>query len=231
VVDLDWSPAQKYAGLFLFEAVFWGLVLSLGFWLGFPGNGLFVGVIAVLNVIIGLAGYMVTREDGEFSGFRATRKEQLADEEIKELVEWALQFKIGYYPGRNEGGIEPAVAPSDDKEDAVRLYKYEFEPLNLSGKATVLIDMEQEISVDLGDDDSMENAWESIRNKKIVKSWLNTDYEAKVEKKRKSLGRSKSPMIRTVREGEDSRVVEERPAALPTPKNQSSSNDSSESSN
>jgi len=121
-------------------------------------------------------------------------------------------------------------APSDDNEDAVRSYKYEFEPANRSGRATVLVDMEQEISVDLDDFESKEKAWKRIRNKKMVKSWMNTEYEAEVEKKRKSLGRSKSPMIRTVREEGDERIVEERPAALPAPQNQGSTAEGSESS-
>jgi len=199
------------------------------FFLGWPTGGIAVAVVVLLHLLAGAAWYHV-RDGGSFPGYTTTRKEQLSEEEIKKLVEWALQFKIGYYPARNEGGIEPAVTPSDDKEDAVRLYEYEFEPMNLSGKATVLVDMEQEISVEIGDDDSMEKAWEQIRNKSIVKSWMNADYEGQVEKTKKSLGRSKSPMIRTVREGEDERIVEERPMALPAPQNQGSSTGASESS-
>jgi hypothetical protein len=229
VVLDSYSKYQKYALAGVVDAVFWVLFVGTLFFLGFPTSGIAVGIAVVLHLLGGAAWYHV-RDTGRFPGYSTTRKEQLSEEEVRRLVEWGLQFKEGYYPARNEGGIEPAVAPSDDKEDAVRLYKYEFEPMNLSGRATVLVDMEQELSVDLDDYRSKEKAWKRIRNKKIVKSWMNVEYEAEVEKKRKSLGRSKSPMIRTVRNDGDERVVEERPAALPTPQNQGSSNEVSESS-
>lgn len=225
----SYSKYQKYALVGVVDGLFWVVFLGSIFFLGFPTGGIAVGVVVLLHLLGGAAWYHL-RDGGSFPGYTTTRKQQLSEEEIRELVEWALQFKMGYYPARNEGGIEPAVAPSDDKEDAVRLYKYEFEPANLSGRATVFVDMEQEISVEIGDYDSMRTAWERIRNKKVVKSWMNTEYKAQVEKTKKSLGRSKSPMIRTVREEGDERVVEERPAALPTPQNQGNTTETSESS-
>lgn len=220
MVDLDWSPAQKYAGLFLFEAVFWGVVLSLGFWLGFPGNGLFVGVIAFLNIVLGAAGYFVTREGGEFSSFQTTTKQQLSDEEARELAEYMTVYRYGYRIARKEGGIDPALASSDDKEDATRLYRFEFEPLNLSGKATLFLDLEQELSVEIGDTDSLEAAADSIRNKGIVKSWMNEDYRKACEEKKESLGRSFDPTV-TVTRTENGREIREMPARI---QNQSQNN-------
>jgi len=225
----EYSKAQKYALAGVGDVLFWVFFLGTLFFLGFPTSGIAVGVGVLLHLFGGAMWYHV-RDTGSFPGYTTTRKEQLSDEEIRELVEWALQFKLGYYPARSEGGIEPAVTPSDDKEDAVRVYEYEFEPKNLNGKATVLVDMEQEISVDINDFESKESAWKKIRNKNIVKSWMNTDYYGEVEKKKKSLGRSKSPLIRTVREEDGQTFVEERPAALPAPQNQGGSSEASESS-
>lgn len=219
-MESSWNTAQKYAGLFLFEIVFWALVLALGFWLGFPGNGLFVGVIAVLNIIIGIAGYFVTRDSSEFSSFQTTTKQQLSDEQARTLAEYVIVYKYGYRLGRSEAGIDPAVSSSDDKEDAVRLFKIEFEPLNVSGRATLFLDLEQDLSVDVDDLDSLESAANEIQNKGIVKSWMNESYEEAVQEKKESLGRSVDPTL-TVTRTEDGREIREMPAQL---RNQSNSN-------
>jgi len=223
VADLDWSPAQKYAGLFVFEVVFWFLVLGLGFWLGFPGNGLFVGVLAVLNIIIGLAGYYVTREGGEFSRFQTATKQQLSDEQARELAEYMVVYKYGYRVARKEGGIDPAVSSSDDKEDATRLYKFEFEPLNLAGRATLFIDLEQELSVDTDDLDSLEETADKVQNKGIVKSWMNEEYGKACKEKKESLGRSVDPTI-TLTRTENGREIRQMPAGV---ENQGKSNNDS----
>ncbi|GAA0646317.1 hypothetical protein [Salarchaeum japonicum] len=187
-MESSWNTAQKYAGLFLFEIVFWALVLALGFWLGFPGNGLFVGVIAVLNIIIGMAGYFVTRDSSEFSSFQTATKRQLSEEEAYNLARYMLPYRRGYRVERVvDRGIDPAVSASDDKEDAVRLFKLEFEPLNVSGRATLYMDLEQELSVDLDDLDSFENAIDNVQNVRIVKSWTSTNYEEKVQEVKESL--------------------------------------------
>jgi hypothetical protein len=223
----EWSKAQKYAGFFLFEIVFWTLVLGFGFWVGFPGNGLFVGMIAAANILIGVAGWYVTKEEAGFTGYATTQKQQLKEEQAYKLTRYMLAYRRGYRVGRvRERGIDPAVAPSDDKDDAVRLFKLEFEPLNRSGKATVYLDLEQELSVDKDDIDSLDSAVDQVQNVRIVKSWTSVNYEDKVVDVKESLGRSSSPTITTIREGEEGRIVEERPA-LTNGQNQSGSNSGS----
>jgi len=122
VVLDSYSRYKKYGLVGVVDAVFWvGFLLSL-FFLGFPTGGLAVVLVVVLHLLLLGAWYHI-QDTGSFAGYSTTRKEQLSEEEMKKLVKWALQFKEGYYPARNEGGIEPAVAPSDDKDEAVRSFR------------------------------------------------------------------------------------------------------------
>lgn len=224
-MDYDLSKSQKYVGFFLFETVFWVLFLAAGFSGWIPGFGLIAVAVAFLNILIGVAGYYVTRDDG-FHGFQTTTKRQLTEKEAYRLVHHMLRFdeRFGYSVGRVvEQGIDPAKSPSDDKEDAVRLFKFEFEPLNLSGRATVYMDLEQELSVDLSDDDSLFDAADRVQNIRIVKSWMSSDYAKKVEGVKESLGRAGSATV-TVTRTDDGREIRELPAGI---QNQGSSNSSS----
>ena len=225
-MSLDWSKSQKYVGFFLFESVFWVLFLAAGFSGWIPGFGLIAVAVAFLNILIGVAGYYVTRDDG-FHGFQTTTKEQLTEKEASRLVHHMLRFdeRFGYCVGRVvEQGIDPAKSPSDDKEDAVRLFKFEFEPLNLSGRATVYMDLEQELSVDLSDDDSLFDAADKVQNIRIVKSWMSQDYKEKVADVKESLGRAGSATV-TVTRTDDGQEIHEIPARI---QNQGSSNSGSD---
>jgi len=218
VVDLDWSPAQKYAGLFLFEAVFWGLVLSLGFWLGFPGNGLFIGVIAVLNIIIGLAGFMITSEGGEFSGFKTKPKQQLSNIDAKELAWFYIRKYEGYRVKTVIGeGDVPEKGDFEDKEDARRLFKFEFRPLNVSGKACLYLALDQDLSVNIEDTESLKEAAEEIRSTRMVRSWQVPNYEERKKNAREKLGMTSTPeVLLSTGEGDTENVQVVTPQQLPS---------------
>lgn len=219
-MDYELSKGQKYVAFFVLEIFFWGAFLLLGFAGWIPGFQLLAGLIALLNILIGVAGYYVTRDEADLYGFQTTTKRQLTEEEARVLAEYLLVYKYGFRPARTEAGIDPAVSSSDSKEDAVRLFKYEFEPLNMSGRATLFIDLEQDLSVDVEDLDSLEGAASKIQNKGVVKSWMNADYEKAVQEKKESLGRSVDPTI-TVTRTDEGTEIREMPAGV---QNQNKSN-------
>ncbi|WP_313694220.1 hypothetical protein [Halorarum halobium] len=217
---VEWNKSQKIAAGVLGEIVFWGLVLGLSYWLGFPGGGLFVAALFALNVIVVLGGYFVSRENVRFAGYQTKTEEQLSGKEAFELAEYLLAYgdRYGYRIDRTvDRGIDPAVAPSDDKEDSVRLFKLEFEPLNLQGRATLYIDLEQELSVDLDDTRTLQNAMSKIQNSRIQKSWLSVDYEERVADTKESLGRSVDPTITKIVETDEGREIRERPVITQNP--------------
>lgn len=199
--------------------------MGLGFAGWVPVFPLMAAALAFLNVVILFAGYFVSRDES-MPGFETTTKQQLTDEEARELSRFMVVYSYGFRVEKAEPGTEPAVDSSDDKEDAVRLFKYEFEPLNRSGRATLLLDLEQDLSVDVDDPESLRKAVKKVQNKGIVKSWMHEDYKQACENKKKSLGRSVDPRI-TVERTRDGREIRELPARL---ENQSTSNkDSAES--
>jgi hypothetical protein len=222
---VDWSSNQKIVAGVLSELVFWSIVLGLSYWLGFPGGGLFVALLFVLNLIVVAAGYFISQEDG-FSGYQTTTEQQVSEKEAFELANYLLVYERGYRVDRViDRGIDPAVAPSDDKEDAVRLFKLEFEPLNVKGKATLYIDLEQELSVDLDEPGTLRRAVGQIQNSRMQKSWMSVDYEERVEDTKESLGRSVDPTVTKIIETDEGREVVERPQI--TEQNQSNSNQGS----
>jgi hypothetical protein len=227
---VEWSRGQKVAAGVLGEVLFWALLLTVTYWLGFPTGGLVVAGVFVLNLIVLLAAYYVSREDSRFRGYQTKTEEQLSEEKAFELANYLLVYGRGYRIGRViERGIDHAQAPSDDKEDAVRLFKLEFEPSNLSGRATLYIDLEQELSVDLEDHESLEQATKEIQNSRMQKSWLSVDYEERVKDTKESLGRSVDPTIKKIIETDEGREIRERPAITQKPSNGNSEAAESES--
>lgn len=218
-MELEWNDTQKYAAVVLSELLFCAVVLALGYWLGFPLSGIGVAAPIFLSLLV-LAAWYEIRQSDSLPNFQTTTKRQLSEEEARVLAEYVIVYKEGYRIGRTEAGIDPAVSSSDDKEDAVRLFKYEFEPLNISGKATLFIDLEQDLSVDVEDLDSLESAASQIQNKGVVKSWMNEDYGAAVQEKKESLGRSVDPTI-TVTRTDEGTEIREMPAQV---QNQNKSN-------
>jgi len=213
---LDWSRNQLYAAVLIAEILFWGLFFGIGFQGWIPAFPLIATGLAILNVVILFGAYFTGGES--MPGFETTTKQQLTDRKARELAEYMLIFgEYGLYPAMNQSGVDPEVSPSDDKEDATRLFAYEFEPLNFSGRATLLLDLEQDLSVEIGDKDSLEKASQKIQNKQIVKSWMVEDYVEAVETAKENLGRSASHTITTITETDwnGSREIRKVPADLP----------------
>jgi hypothetical protein len=224
---VEWDKSQKVAAAVLAEVLVWGLILGSGYWLGFPTGGLVPAGLFLVNLLAVVGVYYTSRTDA-FSGYQTTTEEQLTVNEANELAQYLLAYgkNYGYRVDRKiDFGIDPAQAPSDDKEDAVRLYKLEFEPLNVQGKATLYIDLEQDLSVDVDDPDSLENAMKKLQNTRMQKSWLSVDYEERVEDTKESLGRSVEATVTKIIEKDEGREVVERPQI--TQQNQSNSNQSS----
>ena len=222
-MDNGLSGSRKLVAAVLGHVFFWGLVIGLGFWLGFPLGGISVAALLILNLLVLAAVYHV-RDRGQFAGYSTTTKQQLTAKEAYRLVRYMLPFdeRYGYRVDRViDEGVDPAKSPSDDKEDAVRLYKFEFEPMNVSGRAVLYVDLEQELSVDLDDDDSLPKAADQIQNIRMVKSWTVDSYADMIMDVKESLGRSVSPTITRITETDEGREIEEYPA-LPSRQNQSS---------
>ena len=222
---VEWDKSQKVAAAVLGELLFWGVVLGLLYWLGFPTGGVVPALLFLVNLLAVVGVYYTSRTDA-FSGYQTTTEQQVREKEAFELAQYMLAYERGYRIDRViDRGIDPAVAPSDDKEDAVRLFKLEFEPLNVQGKATLYIDLEQELSVDLDDTSTLRKAVREIQNSRIQKSWLSVDYEERVEDTKESLGRSVEATVTKIIEKDGEREVVERPQLQP--QNQSNSNQSS----
>mgnify|MGYP000541810451 CR=1 FL=1 len=219
---VGWNQTQQYVAAALGHVLFWGLFFVFGFQGWVPVFPLMATALAFLNVIIILAWNYTGGES--VPGFETTTKQQLTDEKARTLARYMIVYNYGFRVDRAVAGIDPAVSSSDDKEDAVRLFRYEFEPLNRSGRVTLFIDLEQDLSVDVDDLDSLQSAVMKVQNKGMVKSWMSEDYEQACEEKKKSLGRSVDPRI-TVERTRDGREIREFPARM---ENQSTSNTDSE---
>mgnify|MGYP000159195321 CR=1 FL=1 len=194
-MDKEFSDTRKLVAAVLGHVFFWALVIGLGFWLGFPLGGLSVAALLILNLLVLAAVYYV-RDTGSVPSFQAKRKDQLSNVNATELAWYFVRKYKGYRVGNLiDDGDVPEKSDFEDKEEARRIFKFEFNPFNVSGRACLFLALDQELSADKDDVDSLKEAAEEIKSARMVRSWRVMDYEAKKKEAREKLGMTSTPEV------------------------------------
>lgn len=213
----DFENTQLYAGIFVFEILVWGsftLMASAG-WI--PAWRLFAVVGGLFNLIILVAAYHVTSEnDFNFSGFEVPSEGeyQLSEHEAYELARFILLYRRDMRIDEVvDRGIEPAVTPSEDSDDARRLFKLIFERVNVNEKVGVYLDLEQSIEIDVESYSSLSNAADKVENIRVIRGSKTNDFWEDMQEAQVSMGRNLDSMIRIT--DDEGNVTEYPTRALP----------------
>ena len=209
-MDREFSESRKLVAAGLGHIFFWALVIGLGFWLGFPLGGLSVAALLILNLLV-LAAWYHVRDTGSVPSFQAKKKDQLSNVEARELAWYYVRKYQGYRVDQVIGdGDVPEKSDFEDKEEARRIFKFEFRPLNVSGRACLFLALDQELFAEKADVDSLKEAAEDVKSARMVRSWQVMDYEAKKKEAREKLGMTSTPevFLEMDREGDNSQSVQ-----------------------
>jgi hypothetical protein len=217
LIDLqDVESTRIYAGVFVAEVLFWGLIgvaVSSG-WIPF----VLVPGFLVFNAVVLLAVYYVSTDTGVgFSRFQVPggdRENRLSEHEAFELTRFLLLYRRDMRIDEVvDRGIEPAVSPSDSSEDARRLFKLVFERVNVNEKVGVYVDLEQSIEVDLDSYDSLSNAADKVENIRVIRGSKTTEFWQRLNEAQVSMGRNSDSVIRI--ENDEGKTAEYPVGALP----------------
>jgi len=191
----DLTKWQKIGWGVIIWAVLMTVFFGSLFILGFPTGGLALGVVAALH-LGAYPAYKFTKKGDGFSGFKTTAKSELSSVEAKELA-WYFSRKFeGHRVDRViRSGDVPEKGDFEDKDEARRLYKFEFRPLNVRGKICLYMALDQELSVDIDDNKSLKKAAKKIRSTHIVRSWEENNYEEEKRIAREKLGMAATPEV------------------------------------
>ena len=194
-MDNGFNGSRKVVAAVLGHVFFWGLVIGLGFWLGFPLGGISVAALLILNLLVLAAVYHV-RDTGSMPNFQAKKKDQLSNVVAREMSWLYVRKYQGYRVDEViDDGDVPEKSDFEDKEEARRIFKFEFRPLNVSGRACLFLALDQELSAEKGDVESLKEAAEEIKSARMVRSWQVPDYEAKKKEAREKLGMTSTPEV------------------------------------
>jgi len=221
VIDLDdIENTRIYAAIFVAEVVFWGLiaVAASSGWIPL----VLVPGFLVLNAVVVLAVYYVSTDTGVgFSGFQvagADGKNRLSEHQAFELTRFLLLYRRGMRIDEVvDRGIEPPRTTAQDdesgKQDSRRLFKLEFERVNVNEKVGVYVDLEQSIEVDLDSYDSLSGAADNLENIRVIRGSKKENFDEAMLEAKKALGGNPMPMIQIT--SDDGKTAEYPANALP----------------
>lgn len=208
------SKIQTAAGVFI-ALIF--LVLGVMWWrnwLPFPDFLIDPVVLfaAFVVFLIGLFGYKYTgkatqRNLPEY--FNQEKQSQLTDREAFELLRYELFFNRNIRIKEVHSRGTRKVNPQDREGDPVQLYTMKFDRVNVDESVGVVLDLEQELSVDAGSRTSMESAADEIRNIRVIRGKKVDDLDESLEDAVSSLGQSLNQKI-TEKHYEDGEMVREK---------------------
>ncbi len=167
-------------------------IIGPGIGILFGGPWLVVAVVWVLD------------SESEESWWTRKTDDQLSSYEAQQLLDYYLFYEENM---NTEGGMVekgPDNVNSEFEDEPIRLYKMVFERKNYSEKVGVLIDLEQPLSVDPENPESLRRTAKKIDDLKIIRGSKVSDFDSAMREARKEIGRSKIDRpTKTVRSYDD----------------------------
>lgn len=214
----NWLNRRQQGIIAAFFLIFVIAVLSILIsynWIPFPSfltHPLILGILAAVAFIV-LFGWLLMRymnsgtPDYDFG--RRQREKQLSDEEAFELLRFLLLYRRNIRIGSTVERGSEKVKPEGDTE-SVRLYKLVFERVNVNERVGILLDCEQEFSINTESMKSLDSAADQVDNMQMVRGSKVDNFEEAVSDAKSSLGRSLDQQIVTKEFDDEGNVIQEK---------------------
>lgn len=205
---------KKKAALLVLWTVFVGGGSILAYYVAGPTVTFIVAALGTVPAVLAGFWMIIVKLSDSGSGsisFGRKTASQLNEIEAFEILCHRLLFEENIR-GARENTIRKGATNETDQQtgDSVRLYELVFRRVNLNERVAVLMDLEQEISVDTNSLESLEKAGRSIENLQIIRETRTGDFEEEIEKKKKELAASMYEPMQEVNYDDEGNLVSER---------------------